>query len=279
MQKVSQAAAFLIVLILVDLLGDVDMPVTLGGIGSALGGAAAVGSLLSSSPDTSSNVRVEPSSRYQWKKAFKEGKRQFKIVTDSAIQRRVRDAKKAGLHPLFALGMAAPSAAGVPAAGQFASGSAAGDATRRMRHVAELGQVLINAETRARTRKTEAETAAIKGAEKRAEAEANAAPAGFVPGVDEVTNPIEPSRPFFQQLMKTRGAITIPEWDEHLAGAIAAFGRDAFRNAPMTRALVRELNRRFYKWQPRPHRTRKATRAHRRHTPQFRRGWNRLADF
>lgn len=40
----------------------------------------------------------------RWQAEYDEAKRQFNINTNEAIQRRVKDAQEAGIHPLFALG-------------------------------------------------------------------------------------------------------------------------------------------------------------------------------
>lgn len=61
------------------------------------------------------------------KKANRQAQYQFDQQMDYSIQRRVADAKKAGIHPLYALG-ASPGASPTIMAGQHDSGSAISDA-------------------------------------------------------------------------------------------------------------------------------------------------------
>lgn len=87
-------------------MGLLDVGAALSGIGSVAG---AVGSF--------SNA----------KKSGKEARRQFNQQMNESIQRRVADARAAGVHPLFALG-ASVGASPTITAGQYGSGSAVGDA-------------------------------------------------------------------------------------------------------------------------------------------------------
>lgn len=92
-------------------------------VGAALvtGGASLIGGLLGKSQDKSNF----------WNQAsLDESRRQFKVIQQETIQNRVRDAKKAGLHPLFALGGQASS--GTPfIPGQSPSGSALGEGIKQ----------------------------------------------------------------------------------------------------------------------------------------------------
>lgn len=69
------------------------------------------------------------------KKSNKDARRMFQQQMDESIQRRVADAKKAGIHPLFALG-ASVGASPTLMAGQSTSGSALGEG------IAEAGRTL-----------------------------------------------------------------------------------------------------------------------------------------
>lgn len=66
------------------------MPLDLLGIGNVMQGVGGVAGAISSARSS--------------KKALRESKRQFRAQMDESIQRRVKDAEKAGVHPLFALG-------------------------------------------------------------------------------------------------------------------------------------------------------------------------------
>lgn len=74
----------------------------LAGLGSILGGAAALGSAtgLFGSDDSGGNVRTEPFTRYSWQKSYELANRAY----GNQIYDRVQDARRAGVHPLFALG-------------------------------------------------------------------------------------------------------------------------------------------------------------------------------
>lgn len=58
---------------------------------------------------------------YTWGRSFEEGRRRFDETMDTSIQRRVADARKAGIHPLFALGHSPASPGVIPGAMPFAS--------------------------------------------------------------------------------------------------------------------------------------------------------------
>lgn len=95
----------------------------LGSIISAAGSIA--GSLIGKSEDEAARGRSE----YWNRKALDWSKEQFGVLTRSALQRKVTDAKRAGLHPLFALGAQAPgSVPFIP--GQAPSGSHLGEGIR-----------------------------------------------------------------------------------------------------------------------------------------------------
>lgn len=106
---------------------------------------------------------------------------QFRELQDRSIQNRVIDAKKAGIHPLYALGMSpGPSVPFI--AGQSASGNALGEgisragrsleAAVRTRRTTPLVKAQIRREEAAAAR-DEAAAAQIRSAMKRAEQEAN----------------------------------------------------------------------------------------------------------
>lgn len=85
---------------------------------------------------------------------FAESKRQFNQQMNESVYRRVLDAKRAGVHPLFALG--ASSGASPTLSPSSPTGGAASDAASRMAQT--MAQVAMNRE-RAETRKSEAEAA------------------------------------------------------------------------------------------------------------------------
>ena len=94
---------------------------TIAAIGSLLGGAGGLASAFMPGQERSGNVRIEPWSRYTWGKSFDESRRRFDTVMDQTIQRRVADAKAAGIHPVFALGASPASTGAVPASMDFAT--------------------------------------------------------------------------------------------------------------------------------------------------------------
>lgn len=98
------------------------------GWGAALAaGAAIVGGLLGSKSDKKS-LKVT-------KQTNEEAKRQFELNRTQKIQDTVKDAAKAGIHPLFALGGSAGTSPTAIMSGQDRSGSALG------RGIAEAGRV------------------------------------------------------------------------------------------------------------------------------------------
>ena len=96
-------------------------PITIGAIGGLLGGAGQLVGAFSGGPDYGGNVRIEPWTKYTWAKSFGEQQRQFDIAADESIQRRVADAKAAGIHPLYALGLGPTGSTGGPGASSFAT--------------------------------------------------------------------------------------------------------------------------------------------------------------
>lgn len=85
--------------------------------------------------------------RRQARKDRKESRRQFDAQMDTSIQRRVADARKAGIHPLFALGASVGASPTSHVGGTPTRGSAAGTA------LARISERISNAEIR----KSEAE--------------------------------------------------------------------------------------------------------------------------
>lgn len=75
-------------------------PATLSGIGSALSGIGAVGSLFGG--ESKSGIRAQEQMHYSNLKAQE-------AFAQQGIRWRVEDAKKAGIHPLYALGASIPS--------------------------------------------------------------------------------------------------------------------------------------------------------------------------
>ena len=96
-------------------------PLSIAAVGTLLGGVGGLASAVLPTEQGSSNTRIEPWTRFTWAKSYEESKRRFDDVMDTTIQRRVADAKKAGLHPLFALGGSPGSVGFVPGGMHFAT--------------------------------------------------------------------------------------------------------------------------------------------------------------
>lgn len=102
------------------------------------------------------------------RKGRKQAQRQFDAQMDQSVQRRVEDAWKAGVHPLFALGA---STGASPTLSAGVSGSGLGDAVSRAGERLAAKKLLgaqIDRE-RAAARKDEAEAALINSERKRLE--------------------------------------------------------------------------------------------------------------
>lgn len=69
--------------------------------------------------------------RSEQKRSLKASQAQFNQQMDHSVRRRVEDAKRAGIHPLFALGASLNTSPTIMA-GQSSSGSAIGDAVRNI---------------------------------------------------------------------------------------------------------------------------------------------------
>lgn len=69
--------------------------------------------------------------RSEQKRSLKASQGQFNQQMDHSIRRRVEDAKRAGIHPLYAIGASAGASPTIMA-GQSSSGSAIGDAVRNI---------------------------------------------------------------------------------------------------------------------------------------------------
>ena len=111
-------------------LGDIGL--ALGGVGSL---AAAAGSFFGGDSNYGNNIRVEPFSRKMWHHA------QIRPIQD-----RVKDAKKAGIHPLYAMG-ASPGASTPIIGGQDSPRPSKWE--RAGRHLQNVGQMaLIGSEIR-----------------------------------------------------------------------------------------------------------------------------------
>lgn len=105
--------------------------------------------------------------RNAWWQQFEQSKYQFEQQMDHALRRRVEDAKRAGVHPLFAMG-ASVGASPTMQAGNPPTGSAVGDAIARLGEA--MGTVGMN---RAAARRDEAEAQYLDSLKKRIESDLN----------------------------------------------------------------------------------------------------------
>ena len=87
----------------------------------------------------------------QAEKARKQAQHQFDQQMDHSVRRRVEDAQRAGIHPLFALGGSVGSSPTLSAGGGSPSGSAVGDSLQRL--------LALNAEASAKRDEAEAQLA------------------------------------------------------------------------------------------------------------------------
>ncbi len=92
--------------------------------------------------------------RAMYRKQLKQAQGQFDAQMDESIQRRVKDAIAAGVHPLFAMGASVGASPTVSSGQPPQSGNAMGDA------VAEIGRIMGNLPSeKAKIKKDEAEAA------------------------------------------------------------------------------------------------------------------------
>ena len=218
------------------------MPVDLAGWGSLLGGAGVLGSSLGLFGGGSGKNAPSANRVYA----------ETKNREDTAIQRRVADARRAGIHPLFALG------AGTSGSPAFSVGG--GDGGRDLA-AAGLGlQHSLAAADRLLEAKVDTEKATRRNIDAQTDLMESAAPAGSVAGVPTpVVEPVEPSRDIFEQIAKSHGAISIEDPGDKLFSWAAAKVRDSQRRA-WHRREMRKL-RQAQKWYKRRKAARESGRA------------------
>lgn len=216
---------------------------------------------------------------------LKQAQAQFDAQMDQSVQRRVADAKKAGVHPLFALGASVGSSptlsAGQPP--RAPTGSAMGRALEGMAR--SLGVIEQN---RASARRDEAEAALLASQTKRLEQEMSARgrdspsvrtyPYGTQPAAEDFKlGPAEyymPQVPLSQRpgvragtepgtidvILPDRRKINIPSPDiglDEIAQIDYAYQRAKHKTADMFMWIhnkVKEINERNKKYPLRPHR-------------------------
>lgn len=114
------------------------------------------------------------------KATLAESKRQFDVQTNQLIQKRVADAKAAGVHPLFALGASVGASPTTAVGGGNPTGSVAGDALQG------LGAI-ISRQMEAEAKKSEAEAQLAASKAKTLEAASNTRQDGAVLSTNPVT--------------------------------------------------------------------------------------------
>lgn len=183
--------------------------------------------------------------------------KQFDAQMDETIQRRVTDAKKAGIHPLYALGASSGASPTASISGQSSTGSIIGTG------IAEAGRQIQSAMdpvSRAQVRqldasagRDEAEALYIASKTKREEQEAISGPVSTFPatepspfrgkpiGIDTPMGLFKPERPNMAE-----------DLEQHYGGAMDALGLvqflDEWWNRPERKAAAnktREANRAF----------------------------------
>ena len=190
-------------------------------------------------------------------------RQQFDAQMDESIQRRVKDAKAAGLHPLFALGASPGASPTATIGGQSDSGNLLGEGIgRAARHVAQAFDPATRAQIANLESSTEANFAQAqlyRSQAKRAEVEANSSavrtfaatePAVFggvpIAKRDAFKTPIGVARPGkyapVEELEKWYGDIA------SVMGALVA-GEEMYRRSPSVRFAhpMRAINRLMYR--------------------------------
>ena len=128
-------------------------------------GADFVGGLM----NRSAQKKADRQNQLNWEKQFAASQKQFDAQMDQSVQRRVADAKKAGIHPLFAMGASVGTSPTLSASGApRASGhSSMGNAISKM--ASTLGVIEQN---RASAKRDEAEAALMDSERARIEQDA-----------------------------------------------------------------------------------------------------------
>ena len=162
---------------------------------------------------------------------------------DRAVRIRVDDAKKAGVHPLFALGYQG-GGYNPPFMGTGESGSLAGRVTSGVAGASRELRGLAEMQMRANIYKTEMEAHLARSQAKSAEVQANAVQdqhVGYVarnPTLQPVA-PVKPARGIVPDLMSSRGPLVVQEPEEVVAGKMVQGPRDMIISYRKWRALMK----------------------------------------
>lgn len=176
------------------------------------------------------------------------------------LQTRVKDAKAAGIHPLFALGY--QGSLGMPTVDFYPDSK-----VDRFEQAGRFGRALAQVGERRADRMADAQVRSAEALATKSEAEAvsatadavlhtqpglgPAAPLGAVAGVTRpAQEPVEPTRDWKEQLMRSKGDVHIEDIEDKVASDLAERVRDSVRIMKGTQPSVSAARRKICKENP-----------------------------
>lgn len=206
------------------------------GLGTALSGA---GQFAQGLQGFSPSTRNAPSGNTIFWQGVGERDRD-RARADAFLQRRVRDATAAGLHPLFALGAASQSSPSFsvsgggshPGTGYADMGFGAGGIMAGLSRILKRKEKALARSTEADADRKELE---LEEARRRYRNFAAGAPLGVVPGVNrQAEEPVQPTRDWIDQVVHSDGDIIIPDIEDKLLSMPIQAARDYGRSRALS---------------------------------------------